>query len=260
MHLAATKKEMLAALLTHGAQIDTPTATTGDTALHLASASGQTECVRLCLQHGADVTLTNNLGVTPFDVVKRRSPGRLRRLFRHSSAAALVHQAQMARMHEFCGHTNGPKEERAEQDGEGPESPQDLADPTESSHQGCGEGSLAECSPSDKASERRDTSSCVKTLGLPEQVASLLECGICLGMMENPVTLPCGHNFCKGCIESLIKHGAKRDPAHPHRPLFSCPLDRLRMPCNIPLRTSVTLKSIAALCVPCTPTAEAGRP
>ena len=32
-----------------------------------------------------------------------------------------------------------------------------------------------------------------------------LECPICLDIMTDPVTAPCGHAFCKVCIESAIK-------------------------------------------------------
>ncbi|XP_062397799.1 E3 ubiquitin/ISG15 ligase TRIM25-like isoform X2 [Sardina pilchardus] len=32
-----------------------------------------------------------------------------------------------------------------------------------------------------------------------------LTCSICLSAFENPVTLPCGHNFCEGCLEESWK-------------------------------------------------------
>lgn len=32
-----------------------------------------------------------------------------------------------------------------------------------------------------------------------------LTCSICLCTFENPVTLPCGHNFCQGCLDEAWK-------------------------------------------------------
>lgn len=31
--------------------------------------------------------------------------------------------------------------------------------------------------------------------------ASVLQCGICSGILSDPVTVPCGHSFCKLCLE-----------------------------------------------------------
>ena len=32
-----------------------------------------------------------------------------------------------------------------------------------------------------------------------------LICGVCLGVMYKPSTLPCSHNFCANCLKTLLK-------------------------------------------------------
>ena len=71
---------------------------------------------------------------------------------------------------------------------------------------------------------------------LSNELQKMLECSICLDTMTEPITLACGHNFCKGCLEALIAHSG--DEA------FNCPMDRYRFPKNYPLRVSVTLLRI----------------
>ncbi|XP_042308822.1 LOW QUALITY PROTEIN: E3 ubiquitin/ISG15 ligase TRIM25-like [Sceloporus undulatus] len=43
-----------------------------------------------------------------------------------------------------------------------------------------------------------------------------LECPICLSLLRSPVTTPCGHNFCRGCLQALWQ--ASSSPS-----LLSCP-------------------------------------
>ena len=69
------------------------------------------------------------------------------------------------------------------------------------------------------------------------KLQEMLECSICLDTMTDPVTLACGHNFCKPCLQALIVHSNDED-------CFNCPIDRYRFPRAYPLRTSITLQAI----------------
>ena len=37
-----------------------------------------------------------------------------------------------------------------------------------------------------------------------EQMMEELTCCICLELFNQPVTLPCAHNFCRGCILQVV--------------------------------------------------------
>ncbi|EGD77918.1 hypothetical protein PTSG_09553 [Salpingoeca rosetta] len=112
---------------------------------------------------------------------------------------------------------------------------------------------------SNSSADHRDTSKCTGKRGricqnklqagradgriklTPSQVAQLataLECGICLDTMEDPVTLPCGHSFCGHCCQQLVSSTRAR--------YFSCPLDRSKFPRHMPLGTAVTLRNVVA--------------
>ncbi|XP_028420530.1 tripartite motif-containing protein 16-like [Perca flavescens] len=41
-------------------------------------------------------------------------------------------------------------------------------------------------------------------------------CSVCLELLKEPVTIPCGHNYCKGCIEGCWKQKEKKGK-------YSCP-------------------------------------
>ena len=41
-----------------------------------------------------------------------------------------------------------------------------------------------------------------------EKIDGELTCAICLEFYQEPLLLPCGHNFCKKCIQSVIENGA----------------------------------------------------
>ncbi|MBT4611579.1 MAG: hypothetical protein HOM68_20655 [Gemmatimonadetes bacterium] len=67
---------MLAILLEHGVEVDDVHPddgnTLGGTALHNAARQGDVVGVSLLLEHGANVSLTNELGETPMDVAKNK--------------------------------------------------------------------------------------------------------------------------------------------------------------------------------------------
>ncbi len=55
----ATNRQALGMLLAHGGNVNLATTMNGDTALHLAAARGKTDCVRLCLEYGANYRAVN---------------------------------------------------------------------------------------------------------------------------------------------------------------------------------------------------------
>ncbi|KAM4843440.1 E3 ubiquitin-protein ligase TRIM65 isoform 2-T2 [Thomomys bottae] len=68
----------------------------------------------------------------------------------------------------------------------------------------------------------------------PEQLKEKLNCSICLGLYQDPVTLPCGHNFCGDCIRDSWRCCEK-----------SCP--ECREPCGAELRRNVALSQVLEL-------------
>ena len=55
-------------------------------------------------------------------------------------------------------------------------------------------------------------------IGLPAELplsalASSLECGICISLVCEPVTTPCGHTFCRPCLAAALQRSRKRCPA-----------------------------------------------
>uniref|UniRef100_A0A5S6LD28 Ion channel TACAN n=1 Tax=Xenopus tropicalis TaxID=8364 RepID=A0A5S6LD28_XENTR len=68
-----------------------------------------------------------------------------------------------------------------------------------------------------------------------------LNCSICLSVYTDPVTLPCGHNYCRGCIGRLL--GTSEGSAG-----YSCPECRAEYPERPTLSRNRTLGNIASLC------------
>uniref|UniRef100_A0A3B4AP28 RING-type domain-containing protein n=1 Tax=Periophthalmus magnuspinnatus TaxID=409849 RepID=A0A3B4AP28_9GOBI len=50
-----------------------------------------------------------------------------------------------------------------------------------------------------------------------EQLAFELSCPICLQLYSDPVSLPCGHNYCRTCINQTVD--ADKSPTS----VFKCP-------------------------------------
>ena len=55
-----------------------------------------------------------------------------------------------------------------------------------------------------------------------EATADDAECAICLDVLQQPQTMPCGHRFCRGCVASMRQHGMTE--------VQLCPLCRGAMP------------------------------
>ncbi|KAJ1477065.1 hypothetical protein T484DRAFT_1631734 [Baffinella frigidus] len=68
----------------------------------------------------------------------------------------------------------------------------------------------------------------------------LVECPICLALLCEPVTTPCGHSFCRTCLVSTLRRNMKKCP--------SC-----RSVCHIQPEThaeNIALASVARTCFP----------
>lgn len=65
-------------------------------------------------------------------------------------------------------------------------------------------------------------------------------CSICLEVFNNPVSTPCGHSFCQGCISSYWDSGGPRGA---HR-AFQCPLCKESYRKRPELQINRTLKEI----------------
>lgn len=75
-----------------------------------------------------------------------------------------------------------------------------------------------------------------------------LTCAICLVLYGDPVTLPCGHNFCKGCIQDW----RRREKECPE-----CPECREPFPDRAELRRNVTLSGVLEVLRAAPPEADA---
>ncbi|XP_071429537.1 E3 ubiquitin-protein ligase TRIM47 [Pithys albifrons albifrons] len=74
--------------------------------------------------------------------------------------------------------------------------------------------------------------------GLPE---GPLGCPICLDVLRDPVTVPCGHNFCQGCLQALRQQPGPPDGGGAGG-AARCPL------CQEPVPASLRLRKNRALC------------
>ncbi|KAG5282269.1 hypothetical protein AALO_G00054140, partial [Alosa alosa] len=61
-----------------------------------------------------------------------------------------------------------------------------------------------------------------------------LTCSICLNTFENPVTLPCGHNFCQGCLDESWKESF----------ILFCPQCRHLYPSKPELKKNTVLSAV----------------
>ncbi|MBR5879374.1 MAG: ankyrin repeat domain-containing protein, partial [Akkermansia sp.] len=81
LHRRSSEREMVAALLKHGADINAQDED-GDTVLHDAVIANEPEIVQMLLEAGADVSIRNEEGQTPEDIALEIPIGRVLRVFR----------------------------------------------------------------------------------------------------------------------------------------------------------------------------------
>jgi len=61
--------------------------------------------------------------------------------------------------------------------------------------------------PMDLHAERRPRGEMSTTL------LNLLECGVCLSLVCEPITVSCGHTFCRGCLVTALRRSRKKCPS-----------------------------------------------
>ena len=270
VHLAANSPQMLAELLNLGGDVNLKAAATGNTPLHIAAQNGNTACVRICLANGANIKARNHLGVTPRDVVRRRSRAQrwwapvdsayyLDNLERINESRLVANSTATMRNQDVEWQRQQRQRQRQHQHqhrGAGDAAALAWRSPPPLAHHATFEGTVPSLPPTptsaqmDSGYETGDSpTSCnmaspcdvaprdpLSLSKLPGMMAEMFDCSVCLDVMEDPITLPCGHTCCRGCIE-LMKHHSEND-------WFECPLDRARIPKGFPLRTSVILKQM----------------
>ena len=71
-------------------------------------------------------------------------------------------------------------------------------------------------------------------MALPGQLRASFQCSICLDTFSDPVSTPCGHNFCKVCIDAHWDNGVH----------FQCPLCQESFKLRPQLRVNTTLRGL----------------
>ena len=72
------------------------------------------------------------------------------------------------------------------------------------------EETLAECLESDYSTHSHTTSS--SSQSQQANIEKLLECALCLSLICEPITISCGHTFCKVCLVKSLKRSHKKCP------------------------------------------------
>lgn len=89
-----------------------------------------------------------------------------------------------------------------------------------------------------KALRRQSSGPDIKRARVVDQSLDDYECILCMKLMYEPVTTPCGHSFCKGCFARAIDHGNK------------CPMCRTVLHVGRELPVTIALKNILSKSFP----------
>ncbi|MBN3313314.1 TRI39 ligase, partial [Atractosteus spatula] len=83
----------------------------------------------------------------------------------------------------------------------------------------------------------------------PASLHEELLCAVCRDVFVEPVTLPCGHNYCEACVQQLRRSAAvPPDGAKRRRACYPCPLCLAPCEATVELRKNVALRNIVQKC------------
>ncbi|KAK3273058.1 hypothetical protein CYMTET_18680 [Cymbomonas tetramitiformis] len=192
----------------------------GNTPLHRASEMGNIEVVELLMKHGAKLNTRNHEGKTPI-AVARNAPTRRVIAAEVDKRAAMERQRRTDQMRRAL---SSPVCNRRNTDG-------------------CGNFPSMLGLRSPLAELTKNATPASPGTKMHSDMMEQLTCVICLRLFcseENtgPVSLPCGHNFCRECVIGL--KGESGPSAQP----FRCPLDRTVFPRTLELRVNTTLRDL----------------
>ena len=77
--------------------------------------------------------------------------------------------------------------------------------------------------------------------GFREKAVKILECTVCLGTVDVPKTLKCGHSFCKNCVADFLKSKLLKDD------VLQAPKDPMHIVCPNCKEESETFSSRAQI-------------
>ena len=200
--------------------------TDGNTPLHLACENGDTECVNVLLEAGANLAVRNAEGKTPIAVSRNAEcRGSIAAEVERRKEVAKVAQREIRSTRGNTSHHGG--EASTTRSGSRPN-----ATPSRNTERTTSEAGKAK-TPNAKTKVEFASQLCPASPGsfeIKQKLKDDLKCVVCLrdfcsepGNGSAPITLPCGHNFCCDCVGGM--RGTSGDENQ--RKAFRCPLVRI---------------------------------
>ena len=261
-------------LLQHGAEHSRANGR-GDTPLHVAAEAGHLRCVEALLAAGADLTARNGDGKTP--IAMSRHPATRAAISAEATRRTNGTAASSAGGDGGGGGGGGRGDADARADGAARVGASRATRPARewraastpppiavASSTAIDRGSpwgrspaanvsspLSPLSPNNAArssigQDRAGTPAGTPLHRIRSRLRDDLRCAVCLrdfcseGESSSPVTLPCGHSFCRECVGGMRGSGANTRP-------FRCPLDRAMVSGNLDLRVNATMRDLIRL-------------
>ena len=266
-------------LLQHGAEHSRANGR-GDTPLHVAAEAGHLRCVEALLAAGADLTARNGDGKTPIAMSRHpatRAAISAEATRRRNGTAASSAGGDGDGDGGGSGGGGGGGDADARADGaarvgasratrparewRAASTPPPIAvasstaidrgSPWGRSPAATASSPLSPLSPNNAArssigQDRAGTPAGTPLHRIRSRLRDDLRCAVCLrdfcseGESSSPVTLPCGHSFCRECVGGMRGSGANTRP-------FRCPLDRAMVSGNLDLRVNATMRDLIRL-------------